>query len=221
MHIEGQRPSSLPSPFGNCSGLQNIGSMASLREENDLIFTSKWISCFQVHSNRMRANWAEKKKKKKQRAPLWISWRKLQLHSPWKLLFFPHFSEFGGSDYTKFVSRSAWLNNNTLAKRNTFFLWFLLPAKCQESFKFKQSMWRRIDHKSKDYCLRNSSTFPISQQRGKNFMEDLTVSGAWYKGERNTYMIWYQGKNYWILHSLQERAGKSSLLKSLQIMLLS
>lgn len=27
------------------------------------------------------------------------------------------------------------------------------------SFKFKQSMWTRIDYKSKDYCLRNSSAF--------------------------------------------------------------
>lgn len=50
-------------------------------------------------------------------------------------------------------------------------------------------------------------------------MEDLTVSGAWYKGERNTHDL-IPGKKNWILHSLEERSGKSSLL-SLQVMLLS
>lgn len=159
MHIEIQKLSSLSSPFGNCTELLNISSVASLREENDLIFTYQWISCFQVHSNRIRANWAEKNQ---QRLPL-NQLKEAPAPFSMEIALFPNFLEFGGSDCTNFVSSSAWLNNNTLAKRNTFFLWFLLPAKCHESFKFKQSMWRRIDHKSKDYCLRNSSTFPISQ----------------------------------------------------------
>lgn len=44
-------------------------------------------------------------------------------------------------------------------------------------------------------------------------MEDLTVSGAWYKGERNTYMILYQGKKLLDFTQLAREGWKEQPLR--------
>lgn len=153
----GQRFFSYPRAFGDCTAL---GLVTSSREENDGIFFSPQNF---IHSSSVKAQteWGQIELKK-QRIPV----KQLkEASTPFliEIALFPHLPEPGYTDCSKSVSSSAWLYKNTLAKRNTFFLWFLLPAKCHESFKFKQSVWRRIYYKSKNYCLRNSSTFTTIQ----------------------------------------------------------